>query len=126
LSYYIVFVLMNLNNIINQDEHNAIMKAVSERKVLKIGNKRCQLVSVDFNEGNIKCLPLNTNKDIVTKIYETVPIQEILERRYELEGGSKSRKYLSRKRKGKKSYKKKKYGKSKKSRRFRRSVRSRR
>jgi hypothetical protein len=41
-------------------------------------------------------------------------------------GGSKSRKHLSRKIKGKKSYKKKKYGKSKKCRRFRRSIRSRR
>ncbi len=41
-------------------------------------------------------------------------------------GGSKSRKRLIRKRKGKKSYRKKKYGKTKKSRRFRRSVRSRR
>lgn len=41
-------------------------------------------------------------------------------------GGSKSRKRLSLRRKGKKSYRKKKYGKTKKSRRFRRSVRSRR
>jgi len=41
-------------------------------------------------------------------------------------GGSKSRKRLIRKRKGKKSYRKKKYGKTKKSIRFRRSVRSRR
>jgi hypothetical protein len=43
-----------------------------------------------------------------------------------IRGGSKSRKRLSLRRKGKKSYRKKKYGKTKKSRRFRRSVRSRR
>jgi hypothetical protein len=117
---------MNSNNIITQDNREAIENAVSEGKVLMIGNKRCKLVSVDFKEGNIKCLPLNTNKDMVNQVYETVPIQKILDNQYALEDGSKSRKYLSRKRKGKKSYKKKKYVKSNKSRRFRRSVRSRR
>ena len=112
---------MSLNNIITQDEkvtqdeRDAIEEAVLKKKVLKNGNKRCKLVSVDFKKNEVTCLPLNT-----------VPIQEILDNQYELEGGSKSRKHLSRKRKGKKSYKKKKYGKSKKSRRFRRSIRSRR
>ena len=43
-----------------------------------------------------------------------------------LNGGSKSRKHLSRKRKCKKSYRKNKYSKTKKSRKFRRSGRSRR
>ena len=115
---------MNLN--LDDETKAAIEAAVSEKKVLKINNKRCVLQTVDFEKGNVKCLLLTTDKTIPESIYETIPIQTIIDEKYELEGGSKSRKHLSRKRKGKKSYKKKKYGKSKKSRRFRRSIRSRR
>ena len=105
----------------------AIQQAVSAEEILIIGNnKKCKLVSVDFEKGHIKCLPLFTNNK-VAEIYETVRIQDILKNDYKLvEGGSKSRKHLSRKRKGKKSYRKNKYSKTKKSRKFRRSIRDRR
>ena len=108
------------------DYKAAIQQAVSAKEILIIGDKRCKLVSVDFDKGEIKCLPLYTNNK-VTEIYETVRIQDIIKNDYPLEvGGSKSRKHLSRKRKGKKSYRKNKYSKTKKSRKFRRSIRDRR
>jgi hypothetical protein len=116
-----------MNSELPADYKAAIKEAVSANRILIIGNRRCKLVSVDFNEGHIKCLPLYTNNNKVADIYETIPIQDIIKNEYPLaEGGSKSRKRLSRKSKGKKSYKKNKYSKTKKSRKFRRSIRSRR
>ena len=112
---------------LNAYEKAAIQEAVSNEKVLMIGNKKCKLISVDFEKGHIKCLPLDTNENIDTGVYKTITISDIIENKYQLEeGGSKSRKHLSRKRKGKKSYRKNKYSKTKKSRKFRRSGRSRR
>jgi len=105
---------------VTEEDVNAIKNAVSFKKTIKLSdNKLCVLQEAD--NQSIKCLVTGDNKIMV------IPFSEIIEKQYELlEGGSKSRKRLSLRRKGKKSYRKKKYGKTKKSRRFRRSVRSRR
>lgn len=89
-------------------------------KKIIVDGVACEIRFIDNYKQSLTCLS-NGNES------KTIPFSEIIEKQYELlEGGSKSRKRLSLRRKGKKSYRKKKYGKTKKSRRFRRSVRSRR
>jgi hypothetical protein len=107
---------------ITNEELSAIEKAViSKKSIMLPDNKYCVLQSIDTINKTITCLVTGDNTEMV------IPFSDIIQKQYKLsEGGSKSRKRLIRKRKGKKSYRKKKYGKTKKSRRFRRSVRSRR
>ena len=98
---------------LTDQQKDFINNAVKNEKTMIISdNERCVLKSVDWDKNTIQC-----------KVDKTIPISELEEYQYPLEGGS--RKKVSHKRKVKRSYKKKSRSKKNKSRRFRKSMKSR-
>ena len=94
---------------LTDQQKDFINNAVKNEKTMIISdNERCVLQSVDWDNNTIQC-----------KVDKTIPISELEDYQYPLEGGS--RKKNTRKRKVKRSYKKKSHGKTNKKRRFRKS-----